>query len=148
MRQAFADEVFPLALQRLAAPRPIARVVAIILAALALVFFNDGINIRRDDHGILDASLLVYWYSTEAESYPRTSQVRLKMRQAQIRDLKVIAKGWIGMGDGRRVEASYAKRQTYCYRFDTRANYEDSKASLARLEGFIREFVANSGQFR
>lgn len=104
------------------------------------------LRFSNDDTG--DASLLVYWYSTEAESYPRTSQVRLKMRQAQISDLKVIAKGWIGMGDGRRVEASYAKRQTYCYRFDTRGNYEDSKVSLARLEGFIREFVANSDQFR
>jgi len=104
------------------------------------------LRFSNDDTG--DASLLVYWYSTEAVSYPRTSQVRLVMRAAQFRDLEAIAKGWIGMGGGRRVEAGYAKRQTYCYRFDTRANYEDSKTSLARLERFIREFVANSGQFR
>jgi exosortase/archaeosortase family protein len=95
-----------------------------------------------------DSNLLVYWYNTESVSYPKTSQVRLVMRAAQVRDLQTIAKSWIGMGDRRQVEEDYAKRQTYCYRFQTQANYEDSNTSLARLERFIREFVANSGQFK
>lgn len=95
-----------------------------------------------------DSYLLVYWYATEAESYPRTSEVRLRMRQAQVRDLKGIVKSWFGMGDGKQIEENYARRQTYCYRFETQANYEDSNIALARLEKFIRDFVANSGQFK
>lgn len=104
------------------------------------------LRFSSDDTG--ESYLLVYWYNTEAESYPKTSQVRLVMRAAQVRDLEAMAKGWVGMGDVRQIEQNYSKRQTYCYRFQTQANYEDSKTSLARLERFIREFVANSGQFK
>lgn len=104
------------------------------------------LRFSNDETG--DSSLLVYWYGTGAETYPRTSEVRLRMRQAQFRDLKGIAKSWVGIGDGQRIENDYAKRQTYCYRFACQANYEDSAVSLARLERFIREFVANSGQYR
>lgn len=104
------------------------------------------LRFSNDETG--DSYLLVYWYNTEAESYPKTSQVRLVMRAAQVRDLETIAKSWIGMGDRQQVEDSYTKRQTYCYRFQTQANYEDSTTSLTRLERFIREFVANSGQFK
>lgn len=94
-----------------------------------------------------DSFLLVYWYSTDNHSYPRTSQVRLVMRAEQLKDLQAIAKSWFGVGSAEQAEANYKSRQSYCFRFSTPAYYEDSKTSLARLQKFIKEFVANSPHF-
>jgi len=94
-----------------------------------------------------DGALLVYWYVTGAETYARTGDLRLAMRQAQAAYIKATVKSWIGLGDGRAVEQDYARNQTFCYRFDVRLNYEDTDTALARLESFIRQFVANSPHF-
>lgn len=94
-----------------------------------------------------DSSLLVYWYSTDGQTYPRTSQVRLVMRKAQLNDLRTIAKSWFGIGSAANAEASYATRQSYCYRFQAPTYYEDTNDALKRLTRFIREFVASSPQF-
>ncbi len=103
--------------------------------------------LRYSNRDTGDSFLLVYWYSTDHETYPRTSQVRLVMRKMQFNDLRAIAQSWFGIGSAEKAEANYRNRQSYCYRFSTPAYYEDSPTSLARLQRFIREFVANSPQF-
>ncbi len=103
--------------------------------------------LRYSNRDTGDSYLLVYWYSTDHETYPRTSQVRLVMRKMQFNDLRAIAQSWFGIGSAEKAEANYKNRQSYCYRFSTPAYYEDSQTSLARLQRFIREFVANSPQF-
>lgn len=95
-----------------------------------------------------DDYLMVYWYATGSETYPSTSQVRLKMRQAQTQDIIGIAKSWIGIGNGREIERRMAQRQTYLYRFECPAGYEDTDVALERLLTFVRGFVANSKQFK
>lgn len=103
--------------------------------------------LRYSNRDTGDSYLLVYWYSTDHETYPRTSQVRLVMRKMQLNDLRAIAQSWFGIGSAEQAEANYENRQSYCYRFSAPAYYEDSQTSLARLQRFIREFVANSPQF-
>jgi len=89
-----------------------------------------------------EGALLVYWYSIGRNTYAGTGDVRLVMRNAQAHFIKSTIRSWLGG------EKPVEPGQTYCYRFDTRINYEDPDAALARLESFIRKFVANSPHFK
>lgn len=76
-----------------------------------------------------DGALMVYWYSFAGKTYPGSGDIRLALRNAQVR-------------------RSLGNRQAYHYRFTTSANYQDNDEALARLIAFIKEFVANSPHFK
>lgn len=76
-----------------------------------------------------DGGLMVYWYSFAGKTYAGSGDIRLALRNAQVR-------------------RSLGGRQAYHYRFTTSANYQDTDEALARLIAFIKEFVANSSHFK
>jgi len=86
---------------------------------------------------------LIYWYDTESETYATTSQVRWKMRIAQIRDIKDLL---LHRVTDEEVRKRTAKRQTYCYRFSAVLGTDADRDRDALLR-FIRDFVANSDHF-
>jgi len=104
------------------------------VTATLLRFINDNTG---------DENLLLYWYNTGSDCYPATADVRLKMRQEQINDLKTML---LHPGQRAELERDYARSQTYCYRF-TCAVDGDTAPALRGLESFIKEFVATSRQF-
>lgn len=110
-------------------PRPMT------VKATCLQFSNDAYP---------EGALLVYWYDFDNSTYSSTGNIRFAMRNAQADYIKTTIRSWFGGSRSKIVNPG----QTYCYRFDTRINYEDSKAALARLEEFIRQFVASSPHFK
>jgi exosortase/archaeosortase family protein len=91
-----------------------------------------------------DEFVLVYWYRTENETYATTSQVRWKMRQAQIKDMSDLL---FRRADNEDVRRRTAKRQTYCYRFTAVLGSDADRDRDALLE-FIKDFVENSSHAR
>ena len=90
-----------------------------------------------------DEFVLIYWYDTESDTYATTSQVRWKMRIAQIRD---IADLLLRRATNEKVRERTAKRQTYCFRFSALVG-ADAERDRKALMDFIRELVANSKRF-
>jgi exosortase len=87
-----------------------------------------------------DEFVLIYWYRTGSETYATTSQVRWKMRVAQIRDMEDLL---FRRATNEDVRKRAAKRQTYCYRFSAFVGSDSERDHKALLE-FIKEFIENS----
>lgn len=84
--------------------------------------------------------ILVYWYRTDKETYATTSQVRWKMRLAQIQDIRDLL---LRRTTNEEVRKRTLERQTYCYRFQIQGF--DIERDRQILLGFIKDFMENSG---
>ncbi len=84
--------------------------------------------------------VLIYWYDTESETYATTSQIRWKMRLAQIRDIRDLL---TRRTSNEALRLRNMTRQTYCYRFSAIMG-EDTQRDHAALLRFIKDFIAHS----
>lgn len=98
----------------------------------------------RSVSGTGNEFVLIYWYDTESETYATTSQIRWKMRLAQIRDIRDLL---LRRTTNEALRLRNLKRQTYCYRFSAFMG-DDAERDHAALLGFIKQFVANAKSFK